>query len=131
MTRDRKQAYLLGISAEEACARYLEANGYRILGQRVRTAGGEIDIVAETGDTLVIVEVKARARADDSLYAVTKHKQKKLVQAAGALLADPSKIGGRGRALPPNIRFDVMAAEPGKPPLHLENAWRVEDEYAY
>ena len=127
--QNRKGAYLRGLAAEQACAAHLKAKGYRILGLRVRTVGGEIDIVAIEGDTLVIIEVKARKNTDDSLYAVTKHKQRRLVRATEALLADPAKIIGLGMALPPNIRFDVMAATPGAPPLHLENAWGMEDEY--
>src|SRR6185436_15138871 len=101
--------------------------GYKILGIRVRTMGGEIDIVACKGDTLVIVEVKARAREEESLYAVTPAKQKRLARAAEALLADPGKINGLAAGIPPNIRFDVMAAAPGRRPLHLEDAWRLED----
>lgn len=131
MPRDRSGAHRRGVSAEEECTRYLQAKGYHILGQRVRTAGGEIDIVAVQGDTLVIVEVKARATADQGLYAITPQKQRRLAEATGALLADPGKIVGLGGALPPNIRFDAMAAVPGGPPLHLENAWRVDDGFSW
>lgn len=40
--------------------RHLKEQGFRILARDWRSRIGQIDIVAEDGDTLVIVEVKAR-----------------------------------------------------------------------
>jgi Holliday junction resolvase-like predicted endonuclease len=52
----------LGIAAERAVGVWLEAFGWRLLGRRVRAAGGgEVDIVALDPDgVLVGVEVRAR-----------------------------------------------------------------------
>ncbi len=80
------------------------------------------------GDTLVIVEVKARKSEDESLYSITPLKQRRLAQATNALLGEPGKIDGLGDGLVPNIRFDVMAVAPNCPPVHLENAWSIDDE---
>lgn len=121
----RQAAHALGHSAEKIGAAYLQGKGYEILGVRVRTLAGEIDIVARSGDTLAIVEVKARASTDDALYAVTPAKQARLYAAAEALLAEPGKIAGLAERLPPNIRFDVMAVPRNGAPLHLEDAWRL------
>jgi putative endonuclease len=52
-----------GRAGEDAAAALLEAHGYRIVGRNVRLPGGEIDIIARDGDTVVFVEVKARASA--------------------------------------------------------------------
>lgn len=53
----------IGKAGEEAAARYLTAEGYRIRERNyANTRGlrlGEIDIVAETGKEIVFVEVKA------------------------------------------------------------------------
>ena len=52
----------LGVAAEELVAAWLEGAGWRLLGRRVRAAGGgEVDLVALDRDqVLVAVEVRAR-----------------------------------------------------------------------
>ena len=50
----------VGHAGEAAALRHLEQQGYRILARDWRSRLGQIDIVAEDGDTLVLVEVKAR-----------------------------------------------------------------------
>lgn len=124
MKYEKQAAHALGLAAEERCAAYLREKGYEVLALRLRTKAGEIDIVARHGDTLAIIEVKARASVDESLYSVTPAKQARLAGAAEALLADTSKIGGLSLNDTPNIRFDVMAFPPGGAPFHLEDAWR-------
>ncbi len=54
----------LGRRGEELAARYLEDQGYRIVGRNVKLTFGEADIVAEGPDqkTMVLVEVKTRLR---------------------------------------------------------------------
>ncbi|HJN13980.1 MAG TPA: YraN family protein [Armatimonadota bacterium] len=49
-----------GRRAEDAVARRLWWNGYKILDRNFTTRGGEVDIIARKGDTVVFVEVKAR-----------------------------------------------------------------------
>jgi putative endonuclease len=50
----------------------LIAKGYRILGRRVRTRAGEIDIVAVRGKRLAFVEVKQRLTREDAESAVSR-----------------------------------------------------------
>jgi putative endonuclease len=57
MTLERRQ---LGDFGERVAAAHLEAKGYRIRERNFRTREGEIDIIAERGDTLVFVEVRTR-----------------------------------------------------------------------
>ncbi|MBI2165843.1 MAG: YraN family protein [Chloroflexi bacterium] len=40
--------------------RFLERQGLVILGRNVRTPGGELDIVAQDGPTVIFVEVRSR-----------------------------------------------------------------------
>ncbi len=49
-----------GYLGEELAAEYLRSLGYEIIEQNYTVRGGEIDIIAIDGDTLVIVEVKSR-----------------------------------------------------------------------
>jgi putative endonuclease len=50
----------LGRYGENLAAQHLAAAGYAILARNWRTAGGEIDLVVQDGETLVVVEVRTR-----------------------------------------------------------------------
>lgn len=49
----------LGRAAEDAAANYLLSLGYTLVTRRWKRPGGELDLVAMDGETLVFVEVKA------------------------------------------------------------------------
>lgn len=51
----------LGDFGEDVAADYLEKCGLKIITRNFRVSGGEIDIVALDGDTLVFAEVKTRS----------------------------------------------------------------------
>lgn len=51
--------YQSGLFAEEVVADRLVEEGWRLLGHRVRTRVGELDLVARRGDTVVFAEVKS------------------------------------------------------------------------
>ncbi len=57
------QRLLLGKKAEEIAAAWLEAKGMHILERNYRCPLGEIDIIGEMGEVLVIVEVRSRSSA--------------------------------------------------------------------
>lgn len=96
----------LGRIGEELAVAELERCGYAILARRYRTERGEIDIVAEDGETLVFVEVKARASAEfgTAAEAVTRRKQLRLTAMAIDYLA-------RSGAVTRPCRFDVVAID--------------------
>ncbi len=50
--------YQSGLFGEEVVADGLVRSGWRVLGHRVRTRVGELDLVARRGDTVVFAEVK-------------------------------------------------------------------------
>ena len=62
MTRRRIELdkIAFGKIGEELACRELERRGYAIVARRYRRRGGELDIIARDGDTMVFVEVKAR-----------------------------------------------------------------------
>lgn len=75
---------LFGDASEQLAEQYLVEHGYRILDRQFLTRVGEIDLVAEQGEEIVFVEVKAR-HTDEFGYpeeAVTKAKLRKIAQAA-------------------------------------------------
>ena len=67
----RRKAERRGRVAEWLAMAYLMCKGYRILGHRLRTPYGEVDISAWKQNVLVIVEVKARNTYEAGVYAVT------------------------------------------------------------
>ena len=53
----------LGADAEARAAEFLQRKGYRVVDRNWTCRGGELDLVCLDGDTLVFVEVRARANA--------------------------------------------------------------------
>lgn len=86
MTRKRE----VGDFGEEITSKYLEKNGYRILGRNYSKPFGEIDIIAIKGDVISFVEVKTR-KSDDFAYAaeaVDFYKQERIKRASQAFLME-------------------------------------------
>jgi len=121
--QNRKQrgsaAYKRGLWAERLAVWLLRAKLYQILGQRVRTAAGEVDIVARKGDLLIIVEVKARRSYEDVVEAVQTKQKIRLVRSAEILHAQFAEA-----ETDLGIRFDVIQIVPRRWPIHLRDAWR-------
>jgi putative endonuclease len=105
-----------GKRGEELAAAYLAKAGYRIIERNYRCFFGEIDIVAEEGETLVFVEVKSRRSAayGDPQLAVGREKQKKISRIAMNYLTE------RHWCHRP-ARFDVVAVKmlPGQVQIEL------------
>ncbi|MFI3250131.1 MAG: YraN family protein, partial [Eubacteriales bacterium] len=74
-----------------------------ILERNWRCRYGEIDLIAERGDQLVLVEVKLRKnkRFGNAYEAVDIHKQRKLTLAGESYLAE--------HPTPHQVRFDVVS----------------------
>lgn len=51
---------VLGNQGEEIASKFLQEKGYKILQRNFHSRFGEIDIIAQEGNTLVFVEVKTR-----------------------------------------------------------------------
>ncbi len=117
----RRQLEQLGRRGEDQAAQFLETAGYQILARGYRGSGGEIDLVARRGDSLVFVEVKSSGSAAGGHpeERVDQRKRNHLRRAAQHYLAGRPDAG-----LQP--RFDVIAVqwEGGAAQIvHLENAF--------
>jgi len=118
MSRDR---VILGQTGEDLACRELERRGYAIVARRHRRRGGEVDIIARDGPTLVFVEVKAREDRTfgDAAEAVTARKRRRIVR-----LAIDYVMRHRLNNVP--CRFDVVSIhlEAGEPAIDVyQNAF--------
>lgn len=112
----RARAERRGRAAEWAAMIFLMCKGYRILGHRLRTPYGEVDVAAWKSGVLVIVEVKARRSYDAGAYAVTPTAQQRIARAAQVL-------AGRWRLNHAPMRFDLVVVGSSLLPRHQRGAW--------
>ena len=84
----------IGAWGEEIASQYLEAKGYRILARNWRTQEGEVDLVAQDGETIVFVEVKTRTSKEFGWpeESITLTKRRRLQRSAMAYLSDQDLI---------------------------------------
>ena len=116
--RTRGQAARLsGRRAEWLAALWLMAKGYRILGLRLSTPYAEVDVLAQRGAVLAVVEVKRRRSLEEALIAVG------AVQRARLLRAGRSLAGRVRRSEDLAVRLDLVALAPGRYPRHIPDAW--------
>jgi putative endonuclease len=113
--RDRR-----GRRAETIAAWFLRAKGYQILARRARTRVGEIDIVARKRDSLVFVEVKARATLDSAVFALHPAALRR-IEAASRVLAPRFGAGCT------TTRIDAVLVRPWALPVHLVAVWQERD----
>ncbi|CCG09675.1 YraN family protein [Pararhodospirillum photometricum] len=117
----RRHARARGRWAETWACLWLRLKGWRIVARgwhRGRGTGvGEVDIIARRGAVLAFVEVKARARLDEALEAVSARQRRRLERAALVYL-------GRFPGPPEQqVRFDVVAVGHWGRIHHVEEAW--------
>ncbi|MCJ2186329.1 YraN family protein [Novosphingobium beihaiensis] len=117
MTRNRAGAEKAGRRGEGLAALYLRLGGWRILARRVRTARGEVDIVARRGRTLCFVEVKWRASGSALDHAVTVANLRRIAAAAETIAPRFARPGD-------SQRIDVLLMAPGRWPRRLVNVWQ-------
>ena len=90
---------------------------YRILGFRLKTPQGEIDLLAKKGAVLAVVEVKLRTTLEIALAAVGQRQRERLRRAGESYAARRPALQGAA------IRLDLMALAPGRLPCHIPDAW--------
>jgi putative endonuclease len=116
MTERKRAAERSGRRAERIAAWWLRLRGWRILGQRVRTPVGEVDLIARRGRVLAFIEVKARASDAAAGIALDDWRLRRVARAAEALAARHARAGDE-------IRIDALFIVPGRLPRHEINVW--------
>lgn len=102
-----------GRASEWIAAAWLMAKGYQILGFRLKTRSGEIDLLVRRGRTLAVVEVKRRATQDAALVAITPDQYDRLLAAGRSVLHGRPSLAGH------ELRIDTVALAPGRFPRHV------------
>lgn len=108
-----------GAQAEDAALRLLEHGGLRLVARNFRCRGGELDLVMLDGETLVIVEVRARGNAHfaSAAESVDARKQARIVLATQMYLLKYAPHAQRA------IRFDVVAFDGRSGPRWIRAAF--------
>jgi putative endonuclease len=108
--------YYYGILAEYISCIILFLKGYNIISRRYKNPLGEIDIIANKGNMIIFIEVKARKNFNKSMM-VLSHRQKIRIESAAKLFIMQKK-----RYEGFDLRFDLIIFD-GWKPLHLKNMW--------
>lgn len=106
-----------GQQAESLAAKYLQAQGLKILTRNYRLRGGEIDLIGRDGEYLVFVEVRYRRNAEfgGALYSIDVRKQQRIIRTAQHYLMR--------HAIDLPCRFDVLALDETQQITWLKNAF--------
>ncbi|MEO8445105.1 MAG: YraN family protein [Gammaproteobacteria bacterium] len=93
-----------GRAAEALAARYLAAQGLRLLASNFRARSGELDLVMTERGVLVVIEVRARRRTNVATPGATiqRSKQRRVIRATRYFLLRHRQFA----AWP--VRFDVV-----------------------
>jgi putative endonuclease len=87
----------------------------------VRTAAGEVDVVAQKAGLCAIVEVKARRTLTDAAMAITARQRRRLLAATEILLAEHPDWGAVG------VRFDLLIVDAAGTVRRIADAFRAEE----
>ena len=111
-----------GRLGEEVAENFLIQKGYKILQKNYYYAKAEVDIIAQKGDLLAIVEVKSRSQnfVQDLNALINPKKIKLLVKATDHYLQENN--------LDLEVRFDVITVIKTKSGVEVEH---LEDAFSY
>ncbi|WP_245624445.1 YraN family protein [Belnapia moabensis] len=98
----------------------LTASGWQVLGRRVRTPAGEIDLVAEREGMLAFIEVKARPSLIEAAGALGRRQRERLLRAGECWLAEHPGHGAAG------VRFDLLLVGADGTVRRIADAFRLE-----
>jgi putative endonuclease len=113
-----RRAQRQGLAGEAQVAQILVQAGWHIHGQRLRTAAGEVDIVAERDGLLTLVEVKSRGDLSTAAASISPRQQQRLLLAGAILQGENPHWGPRG------MRFDAWFVAPEGQLHHVPDAFR-------
>jgi len=114
---NRRSAEKRGRRAESFAAWWLRLHGWRVMGRRIKTVRGEIDLVVRRGRIVAFVEVKWRKTSVMRDMAIDEYRLRRVAAAAEAVAHRFMQNGD-------SARIDVMLLAPGHLPRHITNVWQ-------
>ena len=118
--REKPRRRNTGRFAELLARGWLRLHGWRILGHRVRTPAGELDIIARRGRQLLFVEVKQRPTLGEAGLALLPRQRQRIVRAARCWLGQRSHLAAL------DVRFDLIAVNRFGWLRHYRNAFSAD-----
>ena len=111
------RSHMAGLAAEEAVARHYDLAGRAICARRWRGLSGEIDLIAQDGETVVFVEVKQSRTHDEAAWHLTERQFRRIYDAAAEFLS------GEPAGQATDVRFDLALVD-GQGRIDVrENLW--------
>jgi putative endonuclease len=95
----------------------LRLRGWRIVARRVKTARGEVDLIARRGRTVLFVEVKWRSSVIERDRAIDAYRLRRVAAAVESIAHRYMREGDE-------LRIDVLLLAPRRWPRHIVNAWQ-------
>lgn len=95
---------------------FLRLKGWRIIGERITSPRGEVDLIPRRRKSVAFVEVKARTRRTELDPAMHPNSLRRVAAAVEILLPK------HGKACE-NIQIDAILVAPWRMPHHLPNVW--------
>lgn len=113
----RQEAEQRGRRGESFAAWWLRLRGWRIIGQRIKTPRGEIDLIARRGRLVAFVEVKWRSTPKQLDQSIDEYRLRRVAAAVEAVAHKFMREGD-------TARIDVMLLAPRHLPRHISNTWQ-------
>lgn len=98
-------SYHAGLAAEDSVARHYGRTGHRVVARRWRCKGGEIDVIAQSGEDTIFIEVKKSDSHAAAAERVGPQQIRRLFDCAGEYM------GSLPMGLLSSVRFDVALVD--------------------
>ncbi|MEM8822933.1 MAG: YraN family protein [Pseudomonadota bacterium] len=109
-------SYHAGLAAEDSVARYYAAHGHLIVARRWRGRGGEIDLIAQSANETIFIEVKKSDSHAAAAQRVSERQVRRLFDCASEYM------GTLEDGLNSYVRFDVALVNAAGEIEVIENA---------
>ncbi|MFN3845115.1 MAG: YraN family protein [Paracoccaceae bacterium] len=100
-----RRSYYAGLSAEDQVAQFYNRSGWPVCARRWRGPGGEIDLIARSGDEVIFIEVKHARTHAWAAERVTRRQITRIYASAECF------IGQEPLGLETPVRFDVALVD--------------------